>query len=246
MAAVPSRRLITSLLKMSATRPIPRCEISDLPLDETIPADSCPRCCNAYIPRYARLAASGWPKTPKTPHSSLKASRLDSSDETSTKRSCEGSRAGTGELSNEGSGEVSSEESCAVSRAALGGRLGEILGMTSCDRTLSICGKPPSDRLFVDLPQLAHVLVDRLRNSHPRLAYHASDHGQVDSVKQASQLLDLVGRGRQHHGRSAFAKKHFCPASSRHPVDLRAQDAVGIEAALRQRDRQPAFRDVVC
>ncbi len=38
-------RAITSALKMSATRPIPRCEMSDLPLDETMPADSCPRCC---------------------------------------------------------------------------------------------------------------------------------------------------------------------------------------------------------
>src|SRR6185437_5123692 len=145
MAAVPSRRLITSLLKMSATRPIPRCEISDLPLDETMPADSCPRCCNAYIPRYARLAASGWPKTPKTPHSSWKASRLDSSGETSTKSSCEPSDA----------------------------RFCE----SSCDRTLSICGKPPRNRLFVDLPQLAHILVDSFCNFQPGLACHAPDHG---------------------------------------------------------------------
>src|SRR5258707_4760183 len=64
---------------MSATRPIPRCEISDLPLDETIPADSCPRCCCAYRPRYARLAAPGCRYTPNTPHSSWKTSRGDSS-----------------------------------------------------------------------------------------------------------------------------------------------------------------------
>src|SRR5271167_2458218 len=67
------------LLKTSATRPIPRCEMSDLPLDETIPADSCPRCCCAYSPRYARLAASGCRYTPNTPHSSWKTSRFDSS-----------------------------------------------------------------------------------------------------------------------------------------------------------------------
>src|SRR5258707_2600453 len=64
---------------MSATRPIPRCEISDWTLDETIPADSCPRCCWAYGPRYARLAASGCRYTPNTPHSSWKTSRGDSS-----------------------------------------------------------------------------------------------------------------------------------------------------------------------
>src|SRR5271167_2194614 len=67
------------LLKTSATSPIPRCEMSDLPLEETIPADSCPRCCCAYKPRYARLAASGCRYTPNTPHSSWKTSSGDSS-----------------------------------------------------------------------------------------------------------------------------------------------------------------------
>ena len=44
-----------SLLKMSATRPMPRCEISDLPLDETMPADSCPRCCKRVQPEVGEI-----------------------------------------------------------------------------------------------------------------------------------------------------------------------------------------------
>src|SRR5271154_6039670 len=79
MALVPSSLAMIELLKMSATRPIPRCDMSDLPLDETMPADSWPRCCCAYNPRYARFAASGCRYTPNTPHSSWKTSRLDSS-----------------------------------------------------------------------------------------------------------------------------------------------------------------------
>src|SRR5271154_5066391 len=79
MALVPSSLAMIELLKMSATRPIPRCDMSDLPLDETMPADSWPRCCCAYNPRYARFAASGCRYTPNTPHSSWKTSRFDSS-----------------------------------------------------------------------------------------------------------------------------------------------------------------------
>ena len=41
-----------------------------------MPALSCPRCCSAYRPRYVRLAASGWPKIPKTPHSSRNLSNI--------------------------------------------------------------------------------------------------------------------------------------------------------------------------
>src|SRR5579864_4794044 len=36
-----------------------------------MPPLSWPRCWSAYRPRYVMLAASGWPKMPKTPHSSL-------------------------------------------------------------------------------------------------------------------------------------------------------------------------------
>src|ERR1035437_10243318 len=79
IALVPSSFAMIVLLKTSATSPIRRCEISDLPLDDTIPADSCPRCCCAWRPRYARLAASGSRYTPNTPHSSWKTSRFDSS-----------------------------------------------------------------------------------------------------------------------------------------------------------------------
>ena len=42
----------------------------------TMPALSWPRCCSAYRPRYVRLAASGCPKMPKTPHSSLNLSSM--------------------------------------------------------------------------------------------------------------------------------------------------------------------------
>src|SRR3954470_8870112 len=42
-----------------------------VPSDAAMPALSCPRCCNAYKPRYVRFEASVCPKIPKTPHSSL-------------------------------------------------------------------------------------------------------------------------------------------------------------------------------
>src|SRR5580692_5092717 len=50
-----------------------------LPSLETIPADSCPRCCNAYNPRYASFAASSCPNAPNTPHSSWKRSSANAS-----------------------------------------------------------------------------------------------------------------------------------------------------------------------
>src|SRR5678815_4011711 len=46
------------------------------PSDVTMPALSWPRCWSAYNPRYVRLAASGLPKIPKTPHSSLNLSSM--------------------------------------------------------------------------------------------------------------------------------------------------------------------------
>src|SRR6267142_3367226 len=55
---------------MSATSPMALCRRIWAPSQEAIPADSCPRCWSAWIPRYARLAASEFPNTPKTPHSS--------------------------------------------------------------------------------------------------------------------------------------------------------------------------------
>src|SRR3569832_724497 len=47
---------------------MPRCSDNRRPSLAAMPALSCPRCCSACRPRYVRLAASGWPKTPKTPH----------------------------------------------------------------------------------------------------------------------------------------------------------------------------------
>ena len=47
------------------------------PSDAAIPALSCPRCCSAYRPRYVMFAASGWPKIPKTPHSSRNLSNIN-------------------------------------------------------------------------------------------------------------------------------------------------------------------------
>src|SRR5688572_31316178 len=49
------------------------------PSEAAMPALSWPRCCRAYRPRYVMLAASGWPKMPKTPHSSLNLSMVISS-----------------------------------------------------------------------------------------------------------------------------------------------------------------------
>ena len=68
MAAKPGRRARRSASKISLTRPISRTQRRRCPSDETIPADSCPRCCRACNPRYARFEASGWPKMPMTPH----------------------------------------------------------------------------------------------------------------------------------------------------------------------------------
>src|SRR5579862_5313035 len=56
-----------------------RCRCSSFPSLDTIPADSCPRCCNAYKPRYASFAASSCPKAPNTPHSSWKRSSAKAS-----------------------------------------------------------------------------------------------------------------------------------------------------------------------
>src|SRR5664279_3979469 len=54
----------------SATYPMPFSTDTREPFHVTMPADSWPRCCMAYSPRYVRFAASAWPKMPKTPHSS--------------------------------------------------------------------------------------------------------------------------------------------------------------------------------
>ena len=49
--AQPGSLSSTSGLKISSTSPIARCAYNSFPSVETIPADSCPRCCNAYKPR---------------------------------------------------------------------------------------------------------------------------------------------------------------------------------------------------
>ena len=70
-AAMPGRRSITSRReKVSPTRPIRRSEWKRLPSKETMPAASWPRCWRACRPSAVIAAASGWPKMPKTPHSS--------------------------------------------------------------------------------------------------------------------------------------------------------------------------------
>ena len=56
--------------------PSPARRASAAPSAVTMPALSWPRCCSAYSPRYVRLAASGLPKMPKTPHSSLNLSSI--------------------------------------------------------------------------------------------------------------------------------------------------------------------------
>ncbi len=51
MAAPPGSFASTSAVKMSATSPMPRWTWSARPSVDTIPADSCPRCCRAWSPR---------------------------------------------------------------------------------------------------------------------------------------------------------------------------------------------------
>ena len=67
----PGRRSMTSRReKLSPTRPIRRSEWKRLPSKVTMPAASWPRCWSACRPSAVIAAASGWPKMPKTPHSS--------------------------------------------------------------------------------------------------------------------------------------------------------------------------------
>ena len=64
------------LVKLSPTSPTWRSTWNWLPSKETMPAASWPRCWSACRPSAVRAAASGWPKTPKTPHSSWNLSSL--------------------------------------------------------------------------------------------------------------------------------------------------------------------------
>jgi hypothetical protein len=58
--------------KMWETSPIPVYAAEALRRSETaMPADSCPRCCWAYIARYVSRAASGCPQMATTPHFSF-------------------------------------------------------------------------------------------------------------------------------------------------------------------------------
>src|SRR5437660_1582940 len=69
MATSPDSSPRTRSLNTSETSPIPRCDrATPAPSTTTIPADSCPRCCRLYSPRYATRAASGTPVTPTIPH----------------------------------------------------------------------------------------------------------------------------------------------------------------------------------
>src|SRR5512134_228489 len=70
IAMCPGSRDRISSEKMSATSPISLWKMIPSPSVLAIPALSCPRCCSAYSPRYAMLAASGCPWIPKMPHSS--------------------------------------------------------------------------------------------------------------------------------------------------------------------------------
>src|SRR5262249_45895870 len=70
MARWPGSRRRRSRLKTSATHPIAFSTWKARPSVAAMPADSWPRCCSAYSPRYATLAASEWFHTPKSPHSS--------------------------------------------------------------------------------------------------------------------------------------------------------------------------------
>src|SRR5215471_891038 len=76
MASSPGSSARTSLVKMSATWPIVLCVKTVVPSEVQIPALSWPRCCSEYSPRYASLAASGWPYMATTPHSSWNLSNM--------------------------------------------------------------------------------------------------------------------------------------------------------------------------
>src|SRR6478735_520984 len=71
MARLPGSFASTASVKMSATCPMALCMKRRSPLEDTTPADSCPRCCNWCSPRYAMVEASRWLCTAITPHSSL-------------------------------------------------------------------------------------------------------------------------------------------------------------------------------
>ena len=77
-AMLPGRRSMTSRSeKVSPTRPRRRSEWKRLPSKVTMPAASWPRCCRACRPSAVIAAASGWPKMPKTPHSSRSVSAVE-------------------------------------------------------------------------------------------------------------------------------------------------------------------------
>src|SRR3984893_3948554 len=71
----PLRASMSSWSNTSETNPISLRIRMLVPLLTAMPADSWPRCCSEYRPKYVRLATSspGW-KTPKIPHSSWKGS----------------------------------------------------------------------------------------------------------------------------------------------------------------------------
>src|SRR5665213_2385076 len=71
MARAPGSRSMTDRsVKLSPTRPMWRSEWKATPSKETMPPASWPRCWRAWRPSAVRAPASGWPNTPKTPHSS--------------------------------------------------------------------------------------------------------------------------------------------------------------------------------
>ena len=58
---IDSKKVFAKILESentSATTPCPICLYNLLPSVDTIPAPSCPRCCCAYSPIYANIAAS--------------------------------------------------------------------------------------------------------------------------------------------------------------------------------------------
>ena len=65
-----ARRSRAASLKLSPTRPRPRCEWKCSPSKLTMPVASWPRCCSACRPSAVTAAASDAFQTPKTPHSS--------------------------------------------------------------------------------------------------------------------------------------------------------------------------------
>src|SRR5262249_37952433 len=75
MAMCPGSASSARSSNASATCPMAREMRIFSPSALAMPALSWPRCWRAYSPRYVRLAASGCPKMPKTPHSSLYLSR---------------------------------------------------------------------------------------------------------------------------------------------------------------------------